>query len=72
MGSYDTNNNNHTSYEDAPYWMNAKTAGKDFNGVSYSVGTPIFYNPVTKRILSGEAARIVSEQFDQSKRYTES
>ena len=44
------------SYRNDPRWITAKWPGKDREGAEYKKGDRVFYYPLTKTILVGEAA----------------
>ena len=44
------------SYRNDPRWITAKWPGKDREGAEYKKGARVFYYPLTKTIVAGEAA----------------
>jgi hypothetical protein len=51
-------------YNNDPCWITAKWPGKDANGLAFSRGERVFYYPLTKTILAGEAAKQASADFE--------
>lgn len=50
-----------------PYWMTARSDGKDSKGNAYKKGDEVFYYPNTKTILAGDAAKKASREFDAAR-----
>jgi hypothetical protein len=51
-------------YSNDPRWITAKYLGTDINGRTFQRGERIFYYPLGKRIVSGEAAEQASRDFE--------
>ena len=51
-------------YKDDPKWITAKFDSTDANGNPVKKGEEVFYYPRTKKILTGEAAKQASRDFD--------
>ena len=51
------------SYRSDPRWITAKWPGKDRDGAEYKKGDRVFYYPLTKTIVAGEAAEKAAREF---------
>lgn len=51
-------------YSNDPKWIKAKYAGIDKNGTAFNAGDNIFYYPLTKQILAGDAAKEAAADFE--------
>ena len=51
------------SYRNDPRWITAKWPGKDRDGAEYKKGDRVFYYPLTKTIVAGEAAEKAAREF---------
>lgn len=51
-------------YSNDPRWINTKYAGTDRNGLQFARGARVLYYPLTRSILSGEAAEQAMRDFD--------
>jgi len=52
------------TYRNDPRWITTKFPGKDKNGVPFKRGDRVFYYPMTKTILAGDAAEQASADFE--------
>lgn len=55
------------TYTRDPRWITSKFAGIDANGRQFKKGDRIFFYPIGKRILTGEAAEQASREFDAAR-----
>lgn len=50
-----------------PRWITAKFASKDRNGLFFAKGERVFYYPLTKTVLAGEAAEQAARDFEAAR-----
>lgn len=51
------------SYSNDPRWIIARRAGVDARGQKFDAGDTVYYYPLTKVILTGEAAKQAAREF---------
>ena len=52
------------AYRNDPRWIITKFPGKDKNGSAFKCGDRVFYYPLTKTILAGDAAERAAADFE--------
>lgn len=56
-----------TALRNDPHWINARFGGHDANGRLFAKGDRVFFYPLGKRVLSGDAAEQASREFESAR-----